>query len=42
VIQGEWQVNEKFVGCTLRRVMLLDDIIDMSNGGAHEERENER
>lgn len=32
MVQGEWQMDEQLVGSALRSVMLLDNVIDVSDG----------
>lgn len=33
VPHGEWQMDKQLVGCGLGRVILLDDIVDVGDGG---------
>lgn len=41
VVERERQVDEQLVGDGAGRVMLLDDVVNVSDGGANQEREDE-
>jgi hypothetical protein len=41
VVEGEWEVNKGFLGPSLlTRVVLLDDIVDLTDGGRDEQAED--
>jgi len=41
VVEGERKVDEKLVTNALRGVVFLDNVVDVSHGGAHKESEDE-
>jgi len=42
MVEGEGEVDEEFIGERLSRMMLLDNVVDVSDGGTNEEGKNER